>query len=114
MSETKNTKGEIENLLGEVRNSLAGMRDVLDDPAATTLGNAADFVKSLEGIVENIDKADEELAEVLSTLEDAEIVGDARDHTEHVLRALKHLGVQGLDAFTDADMRMAMEQTENL
>ena len=114
MTKQKTNKDKIENSLGEVRTKLAEMRDVLDDPAATTLGNAADFVKSLEGIVENIDKSDEELAEALSTLEDAEIVDDAQDHTEHVLRALKHLGVQGLDAFTDADMSMAMEQTEGL
>jgi hypothetical protein len=108
------TKDKIEKVLGEAREKLVAMRDFLEEPAATPLGNVADFLKSLEDVVLDIDKVDQEIALALSVLEDAEIVDDAQDHTEHVLRALKHLGVQDLDAFTDADVKMAMEATVGL
>ena len=108
------TKHKIEKSLGEAREKLSGMKGVLDDSSETTLVGVVAFLKTLEAMLLDIDKVDQEIALALSMLEDAEIVDDAQDHTEHVFRALKHLGVQGLDAFTDADMRMAMEQTEGL
>jgi hypothetical protein len=108
------TKDKIEKVLGEAREKLAAMRDFLDDQAATTLGNVADFVKSFQDTVLDIDKVDQKIALAQSLLEDADIVDDAQDHTEHVFRALKHLGVQDLDAFTEVDVKMAMEATVGL
>jgi hypothetical protein len=108
MTKPKTTQGKIENALGGAREKLAAMRGFLEELAATSLD------KSLETAVLDVDKVDQEIALALSLLEDADIIDEVQDHTEHVFRALKHLGVQDLDAFTDADVKMALEQTEGL
>jgi hypothetical protein len=117
MPEPKNSKEEIESSLGETHERLISMKDMLDEIEIDdiSIGQAVGLLTKLrDGLLEHIDKADDQVAEALSTLEDADIVDNAQDHTEHVFRALKHLGVQDLNAFTDVAMKMALEQTENL
>ena len=103
---------QIEQSLNEVRETLAGMRDALEDVSESTLAEMPDFLKMLEGVVLNIDKVDQAAALAQDSLE--ETCFFSMDDIEHVLRALKHLGVQDLDAFTDADVKMAMEATVGL
>jgi len=114
MTKQKTTKADIENSLGEARETLSEIRDALGEPSQTRLEDVATFLETLDGVLLDIDKADQEIALALSTLEDANLVDDEQDHTEHVMRALKHLGVQDLDVFTDTDVKMALEQTVGL
>ena len=92
------TKNKLLKLLEEAR-------DKLD-----TLTDADTSEKDMRSLASD---ADTLVAEAQTLLEDDTLV-EAEDHTEHILRALKHMGVPDLDLFTAADIRMALEQTEGL
>jgi hypothetical protein len=92
------TKQDLLKLLSDAREKL----DTLTDDG-TEEGDMRRLASDADSAIEDAAKA----------LKDDAVV-DAEDHTEHMLRALKHLGVPDLDLFTSADIRMALEQTEGL
>jgi soluble cytochrome b562 len=102
---------QIEQGLNEVRETLAGMRDALEDVSESTLAEMPDFLKTLENVVLNIDKADQSAAMAQEALEEASF---SADEIEHVLRALRHLGLTDVDHFNMTDVKMAMEVTAGL
>ena len=92
------TKQNLIKLLQDAREKLDNLTDDgTDEQAMRVLASDADSL----------------VADALTALEDDTVV-DAEDHTEHMLRALKQLGVPDLDLFTSVDIRMALEQTEGL
>jgi len=101
----------IQESLEEIREKCAGMLDALDidDFDDVGVGQVAELLAALKDKAEACDQA-AATAEV--ALEETTFF--SMDDVEHVLRALKHLGVTDLQRFTNVEIRMAMEQTVGL
>jgi hypothetical protein len=100
-------KQQLETLLEEVCGKLHSIReeiDYIDD---------RDVEPLLKNISAQVTKAEELADEAYSLWED--IADDfSEEDIAQVLRALKHLGISGIDSLTDASIRMAMEQVVGL
>jgi hypothetical protein len=96
-------------LLDILRGEIETAKDMLDESDEIQVQAVAPL---LENLAAQLTKCEAKLEDAVLEIEEIDTFSD--EDIAHVLRALKHLGISGIDSLTDASIRMAMEQVVGL
>lgn len=103
---------QFEAFLDEAREVIASARETLNDTEEVQLKDVDTFLESLSEAAAKLDTADAAIDQAQFLVSDVGTL--TNDDIEHVLRALKHLGLNDVDLFNMADIKMALEATVGL